>query len=525
MPLYKTRRGLFIHICVLILVFFSVSSFSMETSSGSSDNSMSSAAPSGPSVKNLMLSVANLSLTEGRTGTKNRQGFSPRNCLLAANGGSLQGIQETRINGLPQYQAGFAKSTLVPPPLFPGTIWGSNSMGDGWDFQGSRLQSGAKSFVPNLNYSPSGSVVDEGASIVGSNTGLSDYSVVKNQEKPNNVRNFICLLQGDRFVNYCLDKDGSRTLHGLLSLRDPEITCQICKKVLDLSSRGIPIFFELMLNQHGWQVFSELIDSLNHQQLKLITYVITKDLSIFIALTFHTHGSNLIKKVIRILRRSHLISFVTNNLCAAFLLIMTNRIGSYVVSECLNHLRAEDNKALYEAAITWCLDLAIDHEGSIALIRVINTIQGLQRYRLLNILSRNAVFLSQDPEGNYVIQKVISLNNPLFTQNVCHLLIGHYETISLQKGGSHIVEKCLDTEWKGWIIENFLSNTNTLLHVAKDAFGNYVIQKALKVTKKSGSPLYHKLLSRLKPHLSILQSGYGRNVFNLITGGQSVTKV
>ncbi|XP_011038126.1 PREDICTED: pumilio homolog 12-like [Populus euphratica] len=497
----------------------------METSSGSSDNSMSSSASSGPSVENLMLSVANLSLTEGRTDTKNHRCFSPRNCLLAANGGSLQGIQETRINRLPRYQAGFANSTLVPPPLFPGTIWGSNSLGDdGWDLHGSRLQSGARSYVPILN-SPSGtSVVDKGASSAG-NTGLSDYSVVRNQEKLNNVRNFICLLQGDRFVNYCLDKEGSRTLHGLLSLRDPEITRQICKKVLDLSSRGIPIFIELMLNQHGWHVVSELIDSLNHQQLRLITYEITKDLSIFITLTFHTHGSNLIKKVIRILRRSHLISFVTNNLCAAFLLIMTNRIGSYVVSECLNHLRAEDNKALYEAAITWCLDLAIDHEGSIALIRVINTIQGLQRYRLLNMLSRNAVFLSQDPEGNYVIQKVISLNIPLFTQNVCHLLIGHYETISLQKGGSHIVEKCLDTEWKSRIIENFLSNTNTLLRVAKDEFGNYVIQKALKVTKKSGSPLYHKLLSRLKPHLSILQSGYGRNVFNLITGGQSVKKV
>ncbi|XP_073268528.1 pumilio homolog 18 [Populus alba] len=502
----------FVFLCVLILVFFSVSFFSMETSSG-------------PSFENLMLSVANLSLTEGRTGTKNRQGFSPRNCLLAANGGSLQGIQEPRVNGLPRYQAGFANSTLVPPPLFPGTIWGSNSSGnDGWDFLGSRLHSGAKRYVPILN-SPSGSVVDEGASSVGSNTGLSDSSVVKNQEKLDNLRNFICLLQGDRFVNYCLDKDGSRTLHVLLSLRDPEITCQICKNVLDMSSRGIPIFFELMLNQHGWHVFSEVIDSLNHQQLKLITYEITKDLSVFTALTLHTHGSNLIKKVIRTLTRSHLISFVTNNLCAAFLLIMTNRIGSYVISECLNHLRAEDNEALYEAAIKWCLDLAIDHEGSIAVIRVINTIQGLQRYRLLNILSENAVFLSQDPEGNYVIQKVMSLNIPLFTQKVCRLLIGHYETISLQKGGSHIVEKCLDTEWKSWIIESFLSNTNTLLHVAKDEFGNYVIQKALKVTKKSGSPLYHKLLSRLKPHLSILQSGYGRNVFNLITGGQSLKKV
>ncbi|KAG6755490.1 hypothetical protein POTOM_041316 [Populus tomentosa] len=53
-----------------------------------------------------------------------------------------------------------------------------------------------------------------------------------------------------------------------------------------------------------------------------------------------------------------------------------NNIGSYVVSEYFNQLGAEDNKLLNEAAIACGLDLAIDHEGSIA-----------------------------DPEGNYVVQK------------------------------------------------------------------------------------------------------------------------
>ncbi|CAK7357590.1 unnamed protein product [Dovyalis caffra] len=485
---------------------------------------MSSVAASGSPLENLVLSVDNLSLTEGRTDIRNRQDLSPRNYLLAANGGPLPGFQETRINGLPQYLAGLANSTLVLSSLFPQTTWGSNSLGNGGNFHGSRLQPGTRSFVPNLN-SLSGPVLDEGKSFAVSNLGGIEYSRVQNQEELNNVRIFLGLLQGDSFVNYCSDRDGSITLHGLLRLRNPEITREVYKKVLVLSSRGVPIVCELMLDQHGWHVFAELIDSLNYQQLKLITYEITKDLYPFISLAVHRHGSNSIKKLIRALSGSSLISFVTNNLCAAFYLIMTDRTGLYVVSECLKHLSAEDNKLLYEAAISCCLDLAIDHDGSIALIRVINTIQGLQRYRLLDILSTNAVFLSQDPEGNYVIQKVLSLDNPVFTQKICHQLRGYYAAISLQKGGSHIVEKCLGTEWKSWVIEDFLSNTNTLLHVARGEFGNYVIQKAFKVTKKSGSPLYHKLLLRLQPHLSILQSGYGRNVFNLITGGQSVKKV
>jgi len=67
------------------------------------------------------------------------------------------------------------------------------------------------------------------------------------------------------------------------------------------------------------------------------------------------------------------------------------------------------------------------------------------------------------------------------------------------------------------VIEDFLSKTNKPLHVSKDEFGSYVIQKALKVTKQSGSPLYQKFVACLQPHFSFLQAGCGRNVFNLIT--------
>ncbi|KAJ6332716.1 hypothetical protein OIU77_008716 [Salix suchowensis] len=488
----------------------------MEKSSGLSDNIApessdampSSAAVSSP-VENLLLSVENLCLTEWSA-----DGLSTRN-FLDENGGSLQRIQESRINGLSQCQTGFENSMPVPPPLLSESISGSNSLSNGGSFQGSRLQPWAESFVPNPDFL-SVSALDEGTGRAGSSLG--DNNMVQKQEQLKKVRIFLGLLRGDTFVNHCSNQNGLRTIQGLLRLRNPEITFEICNKVLALSSRGTAVVLELMLDQHGRHVFGELIDSLNYQQLKSIIHEITKNLDEFVSLTLVKHGSNSIKRVIRLLRRSPLVSLVTNNLCAAFLTIMTNRTGSFVISECFKQLSAEDNKLLYEAAIESCLDLAIDHEGSLSLIRVFNTIQGLQRYQLLYILSANVAYLSQDQEGNYVVQKLISLNNPLLTQKICHHLRGYYATISLQKGGSHIAEQCLDTEWKSWVVEDFLSSLDTPLNAAKDEFGNYVIQKALKVTKKSGSPLYHKLLLCLQPHLSILESGYGRNVFNLITG-------
>ncbi|KAJ6417422.1 hypothetical protein OIU84_003191 [Salix udensis] len=233
----------------------------MEKSSGLSDNIApessdampSSAAVSSP-VENLLLSVENLCLTEGSA-----DGLSTRN-FLDENGGSLQRIQENRINGLSQCQTGFENSMPVPPPLLSESVSGSNS------FQGSRLQPWAESFVPNPDFL-SVSALDEGPGRAGS--GRRDNSMVQNQEQLKKVRIFLGLLRGDTFVNHCSNQNGLRTIQGLLRLRNPEITSEICNKVLALSSRGTAVVLELMFDQHGRHVFGELIDSLNFQQLKL----------------------------------------------------------------------------------------------------------------------------------------------------------------------------------------------------------------------------------------------------------------
>jgi hypothetical protein len=68
-----------------------------------------SATVSGSPVENLMLCMK-----KGIRGT--------RNYVLADIGGSLPSIQDTRMNGFQQYQAGFTSSTLVPFPLFPQII-------------------------------------------------------------------------------------------------------------------------------------------------------------------------------------------------------------------------------------------------------------------------------------------------------------------------------------------------------------------------------------------------------------------
>ena len=83
---------------------------------------------------------------------------------------------------------------------------------------------------------------------------------------------------------------------------------------------------------------------------------------------------------------------------------------------------------------------------------------------------------------NYVLQHVLGLDDPQVTNKICLRLKGHYAQLSSQKGGSYVVEKCLNSVGMNYVIEDFLSY-NRLCQLARDRFGNYVIQAALKATK------------------------------------------
>ncbi|XP_041025273.1 putative pumilio homolog 7, chloroplastic, partial [Juglans microcarpa x Juglans regia] len=103
----------------------------------------------------------------------------------------------------------------------------------------------------------------------------------------------------------------------------------------------------------------------------------------------------------------------------------------------------------------------------------------------------------------------------------CSVLSGHYVQISLRKGGSHVVERCLQSFGMEHVLQELLKSDNIheLLQLARDRYGNYVVQTALTATKRAGSPSHGSLVWLLKQHSNALQSGYGSNVMKLISSG------
>jgi hypothetical protein len=126
----------------------------------------------------------------------------------------------------------------------------------------------------------------------------------------------------------------------------------------------------------------------------------------------------------------------------------------------------------------------------------------------------SAADLAQDPFGNYVVQHVLrKCPNHWVQKVIASNLIPHLVLLSSQKFSSNVVELCFsvaDEETREMMVRRLTGDPEGLGKIAKDQFGNYVIQSIL----SSSSPdQVERLIEKMRPALQELeQTQTGRRV-------------
>ncbi|KAK8480687.1 hypothetical protein V6N11_070952 [Hibiscus sabdariffa] len=255
----------------------------------------------------------------------------------------------------------------------------------------------------------------------------------------------------NNIITMAMSEDGSEFLQILLSSRDSRISNLIFTRVFEL-------ILELMTHQFGPYLFQKLVESVDENRLLMIMEKLTIPENHIYHASVHKYGSFSVKKLITALKRSPLISYVTNALSNKFEKLMTHPTGR---------------------------------------------------------------FLAQDPTGNYVVQCVIGLGNPAINDRIFNLLEELYVKLSMAKTESHLVEQCLQLSGMNWVISEFIGS-DELVMVAKDRYGNYVVQTALKESKKRDGTLDASPVVKLEEYMGCLQGGHGRNIVTLLKSLQQL---
>ena len=155
--------------------------------------------------------------------------------------------------------------------------------------------------------------------------------------------------------------------------------------------------------------------------------------------------------------------------------------------------------------------------GCCVIQRCIDHASGQQKADLIAAITGSAFALVQDPYGNYVLQYIIDLGDPTFTNPLCYSFQTNIPTLSKHKFSSNVIEKCIrhaDPQIATLMIEEML-NANELEKMLRDSYANYVVQTALDHAERETRA---RLVDAIRPILpSIRHTPYGRRLQTKVT--------
>lgn len=132
------------------------------------------------------------------------------------------------------------------------------------------------------------------------------------------------------------------------------------------------------------------------------------------------------------------------------------------------------------------VELSLNRNGLCVIkILIAKTKDPNQQQSLMSRISKDIMHLVCHPFGNYAITQIVT-NWPNKTKQIIFKALKNklYE-LSMQKYSSNVIENCLersDPQTRSeFIIE--ISNSDKLANLIKHSYGNYVVQKALKIAQ------------------------------------------
>ena len=271
--------------------------------------------------------------------------------------------------------------------------------------------------------------------------------------------------------------------------------------------RGSRIFQNYLKNTHGdiiHQIFNEISPSLielitdpyaNYFCKRFFNFLNQKDridflLSINSALTklsINNIGTYPIQGIIEQIGCKNEKKIIINALKDSISELCYDTYGTHVLEKIISCFEEEFTGFIFDYVEKNFLNLS-NHINGICIVKKILSLTHKKEIhdKLKKIINENAFNLIQHPYANYVIQIIIEtweINEILEILSNFH---NKFTILSMSKYSSNVVERCIEKspiilrEYINEICEN-----GRIAEIMKNNFGNYVIQKALKISLKN----------------------------------------
>ncbi|KAK1405650.1 Pumilio isogenyy domain family member 4 [Heracleum sosnowskyi] len=304
--------------------------------------------------------------------------------------------------------------------------------------------------------------------------------------------------------------------------KDQHFSKILQKKFLDPSPQEVEMILseilnsidDLMKNQFGNNFVKKLIGSCNEDQRTMIILSVTKSVFQFISVCCNAHGTRGIQTLMEHVSSPHQVSLLVAAISPSAAILARDTNGHHVIQHCLNHFPNDYNLYILNNIASNCFEVATSKTGCCVMQLCVEKSFGRPRQVLVSEIIASAVHLAEHPFGNYVLQHLLGLKESDITGGIVRQLQGNFVSISCNKYGSNVVEKCMiesSGEQCTRIITELVRSPNASMMLL-DPFGNFVIQSALSVTKGYARNV---LLQLVRANAPVMRSNlYGRKILS-----------
>lgn len=253
-----------------------------------------------------------------------------------------------------------------------------------------------------------------------------------------------------------------------------------------------------------------------------------------VKIALNSHGTRALQKMIEFINTPEQIQTIINALQHKVVELIQDLNGNHVIQKCLNRLDNTDAQVrdhpgniqeiannlqfIFDAVGINCVAVGTHRHGCCVLQRCIDHASGGQKAQLISQITEHAFHLVQDPFGNYVLQYIVDLQEPCFTDPLCHVFRGQIPQLSKQKFSSNVIEKCLrgaDPSVTKLLIEEMM-NPVELEKMLRDQYANYVVQTAIDYADAETKA---RLVDQVRPQIpAIRHTPHGRRIQTKLMG-------
>ena len=306
--------------------------------------------------------------------------------------------------------------------------------------------------------------------------------------------------------------------------------------------KGSKIFQKYLKSTHSDEIlhliFVELFPFLsdliidpyaNYFCKKFFTYLNQKDRIDFlknieknlVELSSDSIGTYPIQSIIEHLSSKNEKNIILSGIKEGFIKLIYDAFGCHVLEKLLTCFEDEYVEFIYTYIFDNFLYLTNNSNGIYIIKKILTFTQKKNLHeKLKNIVKKNAIFLIKQSYGNFVIQVIIE--NWEDYKEITDLFKGNFFALSLEKYASNVIERCIEKDKE--ILENYINeiiSNKCIANVMKSNYGNYVVQKVIKlaegenkklfvfnaakdIDKLNDNKLIQKWKSLLSPHLNEL---------------------